>query len=124
MGGATATVQFVDYGNGETVAASDLKSLRAQFSIEACLSVWCTLDGLGPVVAQSDNVTAKFSEIVSDDKKLVVKFLKPFKSYSEPVPVQLLDTGLDQDVASILTNVRPNTGQSQSQNGSAKVAKF
>ena len=124
VGGATAAVQFVDYGNGETVAVSDLKSLRAQFSVEACLSVWCTLDGLSPDVAQSNDVIVKFSEIVADDKKLVVKFLKPFKSYSEPVPVQLLDTsqtGLDQDVASVLTNVRSNTGQSQSQNGSAKV---
>ena len=119
VGGATVQVRFVDYGNEETMAASNLKTLRMQFATEACLAIRCTLNGISPDVAQSDDVVAKFAEIVADDKKLVAKFLKPFTSYSEPVPVQLYDTsGSDQDVAIILNN---NMGQSQLQSGAAKV---
>ena len=121
---ATAHVMFVDYGNEETVQASDLKSLRIQFAAESCLAVQCTLDGLSSEAMQSRAVIDRFSKIVSGEMKLVATFLKPFTSHSDPVPVQLFDTsqaGTDQDVAAALQNMHSNPGLSQLGTRSAKV---
>ena len=121
---ATARVMFVDYGNEETVQASDLKSLRVQFAAESCLAVQCTLDGLSSEAMQSRAVVDRFSKIVSGEMKLVATFLKPFTSHSEPVPVRLFDTsqaGTDQDVAAALQNMHSNPGLSQLDTRSAKV---
>ena len=121
VGGGSARVWFVDYGNEDTVAASDLKTLRVQFAAETSLAIRCTLDGVRSEVIQSAEVVQKFQESVLN-KNLVAKFLKPFNSYSEPVPIQLCDTsktGFEQDVAVMLEKFYVSIGQVQSQNGSA-----
>ena len=123
LDGATARVQFIDYGNEETVAASDLKCLRVQFAAESCLAIQCTLEGLSLDIAQSQVIVDTFSKIVAN-KKFIGKFLKPFTSYSEAIPIQLFDTnqsGMDQDIAKMLVNLHSNAGPSQSENRSAKV---
>ena len=123
LDGGTVRVRFVDYGNEDSVPASDLKCLRVQFAIEPCFAIHCTLDGLNSDLLQSQDVIEKFSEIVANDKLLVVKFLKPFSSYSEAVPVQLFDTShteQDQDVATMLMNLHSNVGLSQSENRSTE----
>ena len=126
MGGTTAKVRFVDYGNEEEVPASNLKSLRVQFKVEACLAIQCHLDGFPSEIATSPGVVEKFSEFIATNKQFIANFLKPFSSYSASVPIQLFDTSLpqtEQNVASLLQGIHLNAGQNQPQNKPAqKVA--
>ena len=112
--GETTRVRFVDYGNEETVAASDLKQLRVQFATEPCCAIHCTLEGLSSDALQSKDICDKFSKIVANDKKLVAKFSAPFSSYSEAIPIQLFDTSqtdMEQDIAVVLNNLHSSMGR-------------
>ena len=125
VGGATATVRFVDYGNDDVVAASDLKSLRVQFAAESCLAIQCHLDSVPTEVASSQEVMERFVEYVTSGTQLVAEFLKPFSSYSESIPVRLFDTSVpnsEQDIANILRKVHSRIGQPPSQSGSDETA--
>ena len=118
VGGATAKVRFVDYGNEEEVPASDLKSLRIQFAVEACLAIQCHLDSLPPKVATSPDVIETFSQFTAVEKQIIGKFLKPFTSYSVSVPIELFDASLpqaEQNVAKFLQGVHLKAGQTRLQ---------
>ena len=117
VGGATARVRFVDYGNEEDVPASDLKSLRVQFATEACLAIQCHLDSFPPEIASSPDVIERFSQFIASEKQLVAKFLKPFTSYSVSVPIQLFDTSQPQEEQNI-SNLLVKVGQTQSKSQS------
>ena len=90
MQGGAIQVHFVDYGDEETVALSNVRRLTAEYTKLPIQSVMCELSGIKPAQGQwSEQANIKFEELTLD-KPLVACMVekRPNGSYM----VELVDT--------------------------------
>lgn len=65
VGPDTATATYVDYGNGSTVRATDLRPLPVELSQQPPYALQCTLDGVDPA-SKTAALEEAFAKIVLD----------------------------------------------------------
>lgn len=76
----TVKVQFVDYGNEETIQLSEVKELQSEFMVLPVQSVSCCLSSVSPTSdSWSDTAIQRFLNLV-DQKYLVAKVISKGKS--------------------------------------------
>ena len=77
---ATVDVTYVDYGNCQTLALSDVRVLKAEFLKDPLQSIPCSLANIKPVegTCWPKAAVARFEELVLQ-KQLVAKIVKKGK---------------------------------------------
>ena len=96
----TCSVRFVDYGNTETVALSDIVPCPQQFLATPRQAVECALNGVGPPKAGGTGSAAEASKLLkklTSERLLLAKVVGEKGAGKKPL-VELIDTSGSTDV--------------------------
>ncbi|KAI5628523.1 RING finger protein 17, partial [Silurus asotus] len=93
-GGRMVEVQYVDFGNTETLSVKDLRQIKDEFFALPAMALWCSLDSVMSVGgAWSQESINVFRELT--DQKLVTVLAKKLGSSTVAMPVRLYEVNED-----------------------------
>ncbi|XP_064626678.1 uncharacterized protein LOC135487163 isoform X2 [Lineus longissimus] len=101
--GNIITVQFVDYGNGETLSVERVKELKPEFLQLGAQAIKCCMKEIRPKGGEwSDAAIDRFTDL-TDEKNLVGSVIK--KLPDGTVEMELLDTESDLNIGQELCKI-------------------